>query len=140
MTPVWPESAFLARRILERKVIAVGIEKPGDPGAAWGGPEATVVLLHAVAAGEVHPLGNQFVDRAVGVVDLPAEHGARRSVHGVDGGDPQLRGAGVGDQRERAGVLEVKPKHPAVGKLHGMQITDVDKASDSCILRVMASP
>src|ERR1700722_7577675 len=61
----------------EPERVAVRVAKPGDSVAAGRGPDAQVVLCHAVVAGELNAPAGQVTDRGPDIGHLPPGDGER---------------------------------------------------------------
>ena len=116
----------------EGQGVPVRIGEPGHLRAAWGRPDAVLVLAHALVAEEGDPAGAQVPHRRHDVGDAPAEHGVAAAGDLADSRHAQRGAVGVQhagevvvlEDRQAQCLLVERPRPAQVGGGHeGHQVT-----------------
>jgi len=116
----------------EGQGVPVRIGEPGHLRAAWGRPDAVLVLAHALVAEEGDPAGAQVPHRRHDVGDAPAEHGVPAAGDLGHGRHAQRGAVGVQhagevvvlEDRQAQCLLVERPRPAQVGGGHeGHQVT-----------------
>ena len=116
----------------EGQGVPVRIGEPGHLRAAWGRPDAVLVLAHALVAEEGDPAGAQVPHRRHDVGDAPAEHGVPAAADLGHGRHAQRGAVGVQhagevvvlEDRQAQCLLVESPGPAQVGSGHkGHQVT-----------------
>ena len=111
------------------EVVAVGVVEPGDPSAVGCGPDAALVLAHAVVAIEVDTRSGEAVDLTLEVFEDPTENRVGRCAHLLHSCDAKLACGGVVDEGKGPRVGEVEAEDAPVEPLGSVQIAHPDETN-----------